>query len=52
MSLTFHCSQFLPVVVFVGRNDLSAEEEEQRALAKHKMLGNIKFVGKKSILLV
>lgn len=25
---------------------LSAEEEEQLALAKHKMLGNIKFIGK------
>lgn len=24
---------------------LSAEEEEQRAVAKHKMLGNIKFIG-------
>ena len=33
------------IAVFVGRNELSAEEEEQRALAKRKMLGNIKFVG-------
>lgn len=26
-------------------NELTAEEEEQRAIAKIKMLGNIKFIG-------
>ena len=39
------CTCVVHIAVFVGRNELSAEEEEQRALAKRKMLGNIKFVG-------
>ncbi len=30
---------------FTGRDGLSPEEEEQMAVAKRKMLGNIKFVG-------
>ena len=31
---------------FDGRNILTPDEEEQLQLAKHKMLGNIKFIGK------
>lgn len=38
---------FFPHVSVFDKNDneLTAEEEEQRAIAKIKMLGNIKFIG-------
>ena len=40
---------FSPVSAFDKKDGpLTAEEEEQRTLAKHKMLGNIKFIGEKS----
>lgn len=36
----------LPSVVFDKKDvPLTSEEEEQRAIAKIKMLGNIKFIG-------
>lgn len=42
--LFFWC--FFPSIVFdKNDNPLTSEEEEQRAVAKIKMLGNIKFIG-------
>ena len=35
-----------PVTAFDKRDGLTPEEEEQKIIAKRKMLGNIKFVGK------
>lgn len=41
LTIIFSC-----VLVFDKQdNELTAEEEEQRAIAKIKMLGNIKFIG-------
>lgn len=34
-----------PVAAFDKRDGLTPEEEEQKIIAKRKMLGNIKFVG-------
>ncbi len=34
-----------PHTAFERRDGLSSEEEEQRGMAKRKMLGNIRFVG-------
>lgn len=35
-----------PMTAFDKRDGLTPEEEEQKIIAKRKMLGNIKFVGK------
>ena len=35
----------LPVAFEKNEAPLTSEEEEQRNIAKHKMLGNIKFIG-------
>lgn len=37
--------KFFRLVFDKNDNELTAEEEEQRAIAKIKMLGNIKFIG-------
>lgn len=43
----FNVSSFLSSCLVFDKNDneLTAEEEEQRSIAKIKMLGNIKFIG-------
>lgn len=49
MFFVFFCnvSSFLSSCLVFDKNDneLTAEEEEQRSIAKIKMLGNIKFIG-------
>ena len=40
------------LLAFERQDGLTAEEEEQRSLAKRKMLGNIRFVGQLPILFV
>lgn len=36
----------IPLAVYDKKDGpLTSEEEEQRTIAKHKMLGNIKFIG-------
>jgi hypothetical protein len=45
MLLTIFCGLFSSLVYDKRENPLLPEEEEQRAIAKIKMLGNIKFIG-------
>lgn len=44
--LYWYTYKYLPSLVFDKKDGpLTSEEEEQRAIAKIKMLGNIKFIG-------
>lgn len=46
LDLYWYTYKYLPSLVFDKKDGpLTSEEEEQRAIAKIKMLGNIKFIG-------